>query len=63
MYVCVCWGEGGCLFYSGFVSVLKPCRGFVSFCFMRLVLCTKSENKTNYLNAEIVAGKGGRDIF
>ena len=24
---------------------LKPCRGLVSFCFMYLVLCTKSENK------------------
>ena len=29
---------GGC-------QVLKPCRGLVSFCFMYLVLCTKSENK------------------
>ena len=26
-------------------QVLKPCRGLVSFCFMYLVLCTKSENK------------------
>ena len=25
-------------------QVLKPCRGLVSFCFMYLVLCTKSEN-------------------
>ena len=37
----------GCnyLFYSGWVLVLKPCRRLVSFCFMHLVLCTKSENK------------------
>ena len=36
-------------FTVGGCQVLKPCRGLVSFCFMYLVLCTKSENK-NKLN-------------
>ena len=31
--------------YWNLNQVLKPCRGLVSFCFMYLVLCTKSENK------------------
>ena len=30
-------------FTVGGCQVLKPCRGLVSFCFMYLVLCTKSE--------------------
>ena len=34
-------------FTVGGCQVLKPCRGLVSFCFMYLVLCTKSENKIN----------------
>ena len=46
-------------FTVGGCQVLKPCRGLVSFCFMYLVLCTKSENKTNkiilkYLGFHIV---------
>ena len=32
-------------FTVGGCQVLKPGRGLVSFCFMYLVLCTKSENK------------------
>ena len=34
-------------FTVGGCQVLKPCRGLVSFCFMYLVLCTKSKNKTS----------------
>ena len=37
-------------FTVGGCQVLKPCRVIVSFCFMHLVLCTKSENKINKNN-------------
>ena len=42
-------------FTVGGCQVLKPCRGLVSFCFMYLVLCTKSENnKINKIKNNII---------